>query len=122
MRPPPQHTSGYAIVGHSHEERRRPRIMRLPLFHAVKVANGSRVLPLSRAWPELANATRAAIPLRRPVGGYGYISRPHRDHAAFLGTRPCHGDRASLSVWCSHVGVHLSPDIKSGHATAYRLR
>ena len=49
----------------------------------------------------------------------------------FLGRRaPCvifsaialGGDRASISVWCSPVGVHLCPEIKSGHATDDRLR
>jgi hypothetical protein len=41
--------------------------MRLPLFHAVKVVNGSRVLPLTRAWHSLANGQRSAALLHRPV-------------------------------------------------------
>jgi hypothetical protein len=32
------------------------------------------------------------------------------------------GGRASRSVWCSHIGVHLSTEIKAGHATDDRLR
>jgi hypothetical protein len=32
------------------------------------------------------------------------------------------GDRASISVWCSHIGVHLGTEIKSGHTTDDRLR
>jgi hypothetical protein len=32
------------------------------------------------------------------------------------------GDRASLRVWCSHLGVPLGTEIKSGHATDERLR
>jgi hypothetical protein len=41
--------------------------MRLPPVHTVIVVNGSRVLSLTRAWHSLANATRSAIPLHRPV-------------------------------------------------------
>jgi hypothetical protein len=41
--------------------------MRLLPCYTVKVANGSRVLPLSRAWHSLANGTRSATPLHRPV-------------------------------------------------------
>jgi len=41
--------------------------MLLSPCHTVKVANGSRVLPLTRAWHSLANGTRSAIPLPRPV-------------------------------------------------------
>jgi hypothetical protein len=103
MRPPPQHTRWYALVGNGHEESRRPHGMRLPPFHTVRVINGSRVLPLTRAWHSLANGIRSAIPLNRPVGGYGDVSRPQRDKTASLCTRHCHGERASLSVWCSHV-------------------
>ena len=50
--------------------------MRLRPFSTVIGVNGSRVLPLSRAWHYLANGPRSATPLSRPVGGYGYISRP----------------------------------------------
>ena len=32
------------------------------------------------------------------------------------------GDRASIRVWCSHIGGHLCPEITSGHATDARLR
>ena len=96
--------------------------MRLLPFYTVIVVNGSRVLPLSRAWHSLAHATRAAIPLSRPVGGYRYISRPPRDHAPSLCTCHCHGDRASISVWCSHDGVHLRIEIKSADETDCRLR
>jgi len=74
-----------------------------PPSPAVRVVHGSRVLPLSRAWHSLANSTCSAIPLSRPVWGYGYVSRPQRDHLVSLCTRHCHGDRASISVWCSHV-------------------
>jgi len=41
--------------------------MRLLPGHMVLVANGSRVLPLTRAWHSLANDTRSAILLSRPV-------------------------------------------------------
>jgi hypothetical protein len=41
--------------------------MRLLPFSTVRVVHGSRVLPLSRAWHSLANGTRSATPLRRPV-------------------------------------------------------
>ena len=41
--------------------------MGLPPFYTVHIANGFRVLPLSRAWHSLANGTRSAIPLSRPV-------------------------------------------------------
>ena len=77
--------------------------MRLPPVHTVRVVNGSRVLPLTRAWYSLANATRSALSLHRPVRGYGYVSRPQRDQIASLCTRHCHGERASISVWCSHL-------------------
>ena len=40
----------YAIVGNGNEEWRRLQVMRLRPFHAVIVVNGSRVLPLTRAW------------------------------------------------------------------------
>ena len=96
--------------------------MLFPPFHAVRVVNGSRVLPLSRAWHSLANGTRSATLLSRPVGGYGYISRPPRDHTTPLGTRHCHGDRASISVWCSHGEVHLRIEIKSANETDSRRR
>jgi len=96
--------------------------MRLLPFSTVIGVNGSRVLPLSRAWHELANGTRSATPLSRPVGGYGSISRPPRDHVTSLGTRHCHGDRASIRVWCSQGGVHLLREIKSADETAGRRR
>src|SRR5262245_7619160 len=96
--------------------------MLFPPFHAGRVVNGSRGLPRSRAWHSLANGQRSALPLRRPVGGYGYISRPPRDKAPSLGTRHCHGDRASRSVWCSHDGVHLRLELKSANETDCRLR
>ena len=96
--------------------------MRLLPCSTVRVVNGSRVLPLSRAWHALAHATRAAIPLRRPVGGDRYIARPPRDHAPSLCTGHYHGDRASRSVWCSHDGVHLRSEIKSADETDCRLR
>src|SRR5215510_11060644 len=96
--------------------------MLFPPFHAVRVVNGSRVLPLSRAWHSLANGQRSALPLSRPVGGYGYISRPPRDKATSLCTRHCHGDRASRSVWCSHGEVHLRIEIKSANETDCRRR
>jgi hypothetical protein len=38
--------------------------------HAAIVASGGRVLPLTRAWHELAHATRAAPPLHRTVRGH----------------------------------------------------
>jgi len=31
-------------------------------------------------------------------------------------------DRASISVWCSHIRGHRATAIKSGHATDARLR
>ena len=73
-----------------------------PPFYTVHIANGFRVLPLARAWPSLANGTRAAIPLRRPVGGYGDISRPQSGKTASLCTCHSSGARASISVWCRH--------------------
>ena len=39
-----------------------------------------------------------------------------------LCTRHCHGDRASISVWCSHGGVHLLREIKSADETDGRRR
>ena len=44
-----------------------PHSMRLLSFYTVIVVNGSRVLPFTRAWHSLANATRSAMPLNRPV-------------------------------------------------------
>ena len=41
--------------------------MRLSPCHAVMVVNSSRVLPLTRAWHELANGQRSAVLLHRPV-------------------------------------------------------
>jgi hypothetical protein len=41
--------------------------MRLLPGHMVLVATGSRVLPLPRAWHELANRARSAPLLHRPV-------------------------------------------------------
>ena len=122
MRPPPQHTRWSAIVGHGNEERKRAQGMRLLPCSTVKVANSSRVLPLSRAWPALANGPPSAPPLRRPVCGYGYMSRPPRDHATSLGIRPCHGDRAAIRVWCSQGKVHRLIEIKSADKPACRLR
>ena len=52
----------YAIVRYSNEERRRLHVQLLSRFHAVMVVNGSRVLPLSRAWHSLGNGNRSAIP------------------------------------------------------------
>ena len=52
--------------------------MRLLPDYTVLVANGSRVLPLTRAWHSLVHGLHVAIPLRRPVGGYGDVSRPQR--------------------------------------------
>src|SRR4029453_16981831 len=121
MRPPPQHTCWYATVDNGPEQRRRPHRMRLLSVYTVRVVNGCRVLPLSRAWHSLANGQRSATPLSRPVGGDGDISRPPRDHAISLGTRHCHGDRASIRVWCSHSGVHLCIEITSEDATDGRL-
>ena len=77
--------------------------MRLRPFHTVRVANGSRVLPLTRAWHALANGHRSAALLPRPVGGYREVSRPQRDKRASLCTRHSLGERASRSVWCRHV-------------------
>jgi hypothetical protein len=36
-------------------------------FYTVRVVNGFRVLPLSRAWHSLANGQRSATPLSRPI-------------------------------------------------------
>ena len=66
--------------------------MLAPPFPAVLVANGWRGLPLSRAWPSLAHGTRSALPLRRPAGGDGDISRRQRATTASLCT--CHADGA----------------------------
>ena len=41
--------------------------MRLLPDYTVLVANGSRVLPLTRAWHALVHGLHVAIPLRRPV-------------------------------------------------------
>jgi transposase len=37
-------------------------------------------------------------------------------------TRHCHGDRASIRVWCSQGGVHLRNEITSADETGCRLR
>src|SRR5262245_45790546 len=52
--------------------------MRLSSFHTVRIVNGCRVLPRTRAWHSRAHGRHGSIPLRRPVGGYGYVSRPQR--------------------------------------------
>jgi hypothetical protein len=41
--------------------------MRLLPFYPVIVVNGSRVLPLTRAWHSLGNDHRSTILLNRPV-------------------------------------------------------
>ena len=41
--------------------------MLYPPFPTVMVANGFRVLPLTRAWHSLANGIRSAPPLSRPA-------------------------------------------------------
>jgi hypothetical protein len=41
--------------------------MRLSPFHTVRIVNGFRVLPLTRAWHSLVHGLHGAIPLRRPV-------------------------------------------------------
>jgi hypothetical protein len=50
--------------------------MRLSPCHTVSLVHGCRVLPLTRAWHELVHGLHGAIPLRRPVGGYGDVARP----------------------------------------------
>jgi len=63
--------------------------MRLSPCHTVKIVNGFHGLPLPRAWPSLAHGLHGAIPLRRPVGGDGYVSRSPRTLG--LGRRPSAG-------------------------------
>src|SRR5215510_13465147 len=63
-----------------------------------------RVLPLSRAWHELARRFGSAISLSRTVRGHNIISRPQRIPPMVLCTRHRGGDRASIRVWCSHTG------------------
>ena len=41
--------------------------MRLLPFYTVIVVNGSRVLPLTRAWHSLGNDHRSTVLLHRPV-------------------------------------------------------
>jgi hypothetical protein len=103
MRPPPQHTRGYAIGENGPEERRPPHGLCLSPCHPALVGNDSPGLPLPRAWHSLANGQRSATPLHRPVGGDGDISRPQRDTMASLCTRHGPGERAAIRVWCSHV-------------------
>jgi len=120
-RPPPQHTRGYAIVQNGNEERRSPRGAPLSPAQTVQVANGFCGLPRARAWPSLAHGQRAAPPWRRPGGGDGSLARPPRDPAIALGTRHCHGARASIRVGGSHSGGPLRIESQSAAATAWQL-
>jgi hypothetical protein len=52
--------------------------MRLSPGPTVRVVHGCRALPLPRAWSSLVPGLHGAIPGRRPVGGYGDVSRPPR--------------------------------------------
>jgi hypothetical protein len=70
---------------------------------AASVARGSRGLPLSRTWHELANDFCAATSLRRTVRGHREVSRPQRTSPPSRCDHHLDGDSASIRVWCRHV-------------------